>query len=157
MEIKLVKCTHCGAALRVRNSQGEDVKTITCPMCKNAIRVVFHTETQLAPRRKSGKPVLLFKGVTYPLAEGVNIVGRKADTSSASVQIDTDDRYMSRQHAKITVTRLPDGSLKSVLGNSQNKNATTVNRQPLADEDRIVLQPGDEIRMGETIVVFSEQ
>ena len=97
---------------------------------------------------------LTFGGKDYPLKEGQNIVGRQGTTSMATVQIETADRYMSRQHCSITVSTLPDGTKKAVLSNYQNKNQTTVDSQPIENEDTIRLTDGNSITMGHTTVTF---
>ena len=86
--------------------------------------------------------------------KGSNSVGRKANSSQADVQIDTEDRYMSRQHVVINVRRLPDGSIKCDISNDKNKNATRINGAQLLQGDAIVLHDGDRIQMGETSVTF---
>ncbi len=96
----------------------------------------------------------MYGGACYPLEEGQNIVGRKGNTSKASVQIATDDRYMSRQHCSITVTTLPDGTKKAVLSNYMNKNLTSVNGQEIETGDAIRLTDGNSITMGHTTVTF---
>ena len=88
------------------------------------------------------------------MEEGQNIVGRKGTTSRATIQIETADRYMSRQHVAITITTLPDGSLKAVLSNYQNKNLTTIDGQPIETGDSIRLTNGNSITMGHTTVTF---
>ena len=103
---------------------------------------------------KSASAELVYNGICYTLRNGRNIVGRKATTSSADVQIDTQDRYMSRQHCMITVTALADGSLKAVLKNYQNKNATTVDGLELAEDDEIRLTDGNSITLGRTTITF---
>ncbi|SFW16022.1 FHA domain-containing protein [Prevotellaceae bacterium HUN156] len=97
---------------------------------------------------------LLYDGICYPLEEGQNIVGRKGNTSKATVQIATDDRYMSRQHCSITVTTLPDGTKKAVLSNYQNKNLTSVDGQEIETGDAIRLTDGNSITMGHTTIIF---
>ena len=97
---------------------------------------------------------LTFGGKDYPLNEGQNIVGRQGTTSKATVQIETADRYMSRQHCSITVTTLPDGTKKAVLSNYQNKNLTTIDGQPIETGDSIRLTDGNTITMGHTTVTF---
>ena len=96
----------------------------------------------------------MFGGVSYPLEEGQNIVGRKGSTSKATVQIETADRYMSRQHCSIIVTSLPDGSKKVVLCNYQNKNLTIVDGLPIENGDQIRLTNNNAITMGHTTVTF---
>ena len=97
---------------------------------------------------------LSFGGKDYPLKEGQNIVGRQGQTSKATVQIETADRYMSRQHCSITVSTLPDGTKKAVLSNYQNKNLTTIDGQPIETGDTIRLTNGNSITMGHTTVTF---
>ena len=97
---------------------------------------------------------LTYGGKDYPLKEGQNIIGRQGTTSMATVQIETADRYMSRQHCSITVSTLPDGTKKVVLRNYQNKNQTTVDGQPIENDDTIRLTDGNCITMGHTTVTF---
>lgn len=108
---------------------------------------------QVAPKQA----YLVVDGRKYPLAFGTNIVGRKAETSQATVQIDTSDRYMSRRHAKIVVTRLTGGKLKAVISNDLNKNISTIDGEDILQNDAIVLQNGDRIVMGKTTVTYIEQ
>lgn len=112
--------------------------------------------TQLyTPTQKTTATVkLTFEGKDYPLEEGQNIIGRKGTTSKATVQIATEDRYMSRQHCSITVTTLPDGTKKAVLSNYQNKNLTTIDGQEIETGDAIRLVNGNRITMGHTTVTF---
>lgn len=113
-------------------------------------------ETQLVvPSEKAViTPRLSFDGNDYSLQEGQNIVGRKASSSQATVQIETTDRYMSRQHISITISTLPDGSKKAVLSNYQNKNQTVINGKEITNTDVIRLIDGDKITMGHTTVEF---
>ena len=113
--------------------------------------------TMLAPQKENAKknsPKLVFDDLSYPLKEGQNIIGRKGTTSKATIQIETADLYMSRQHCSISVTTLPDGTKKAVLSNYLNKNLTSVNGQVIGNGDEIRLTNGDSIKMGHTTVVF---
>lgn len=112
------------------------------------------TQLQMPSCKKTAKALLKYGGVNYPLEEGQNIVGRKGNTSKATVQIETADRYMSRQHCSITVTTLPDGTKKAVLSNYQNKNLTCVDGQEIETGDVIRLTDGNSITMGHTTVTF---
>ena len=176
MQTKRIQCPQCGVVLDVRNSKNEPVKQITCPSCNADLQVKFerHKEpieahTYYAPkisRENDGATELatpltnpkaacvIYEGATYHLEIGENIVGRKCSTSIASVQIATDDRYMSRQHCRINVSFLPDGSLKAVLSDYQNKNLTTVDGQAVGKGDEIRLSDGNKITMGHTTVNF---
>ena len=112
------------------------------------------TQLYTPTQKTTATAKLTFEGNDYPLEEGRNIVGRKGTTSRATVQIATEDRYMSRQHCSITVTTLPDGTKKAVLSNYQNKNLTSVDGQEIETGDEIRLTNGDRITMGHTTVVF---
>jgi len=110
--------------------------------------------TQLYTPTQKATAKLTYEGKDYPLKEGQNIVGRQGTTSKATVQIETADRYMSRQHCSITVTTLPDGTKKAVLSNYQNKNLTTIDGQLIETGDAIRLTDGNSITMGHTTVTF---
>ena len=166
-----IKCPSCGVVLRVTNSKNEAEKHFSCPKCGKRIVVPFYKlrvedgETQL-----DGNPVaqatqignanmqeschLTCNGKDYPLPIGRNVVGRKASTSSADVQVETDDKFMSREHMVINVRRLPDGGIKVDVSNYKNKNSTRVNDLLLQSGDAIVLHDGDTIQMGSTIMAF---
>lgn len=165
-------CPQCHVRLSVTNSKNEEVKRIKCPNCGKQIDIRFKRpvredgatvlggiptggETQLGPVSVSRKKAYLeLNCVRYNLEIGRNTIGRKAKTSSADVQLDTTDLYMSRQHAIINVRRLPDGSIKSDIANDQNKNATLVNGIEIMPNDILVLQDGATIKMGHTTVTF---
>ena len=181
MQIKRIQCPNCKVVLDVKNSKNEEVKQISCPKCKTLLKVTFdlqqtpeepveaHTfyaapqkpsvdsgATQLAAasHKSETQAKLMFGLVSYPLKEGQNIIGRMGSTSKATVQIETTDRYMSRQHCCITVTKLPDGTIKAVLSNYQNKNLTTVDGEPIETGDQIRLTNFNKITMGMTTVTF---
>lgn len=116
-------------------------------------------KTQLASGKSTAvrKAYLMADGKEYPLSMGENVVGRKAPTSQATVQIVTSDRYMSRQHAKIVLTRMLGGKLKAVISNDQNKNISTIDGQDMLQGDALVLNDGDRIVMGKTTIIYKEQ
>ena len=130
-----IKCPGCGVVLRVTNSKDEAEKRIACPKLLQSC-------------------YLLFEGKEYELSIGSNTVGRSASTSIADVQIETDDLFMSREHAVINVRRLPNGGLKIDISNFKNKNTTKVNDYRLESDDAIVLHDGDTVEMGSTSMTF---
>lgn len=163
METKRIKCPKCGTVMDVVNSKHEDVKHIKCPGCGAALAVSFvdgETEYHQGKHGKAGKPALEYKGKEYPLAVGENIIGRKANSSSATVQIDTaadaSGRTVSREHLKIRVIELSGGKYKSMVSVYKAKNPTSINGELLGEEDCIVLHTGDRIKMGSVTVVFKE-
>ena len=94
------------------------------------------------------------KGIEYPLPIGRNVVGRKASSSSADIQIETEDKFMSREHMIINVRRLPDGGIKVDVSNHKNKNSTRINDLLLQSGDAIVLHDGDKLQAGSTVMTF---
>lgn len=176
MQVKRIQCPQCGVVLDVKNSKNEMVKQITCPSCGTVLQVKFTHQnepieaytyyapktnndqlgkTELAsPSTNHKSASLIHEGKTYLLELGENIIGRKGQSSKASVQIDTADRYMSRQHCRISITSLSDCSLKAVLRDYQNKNMTSVDGQTIGADDEIRLLDGNKITMGNTTVTF---
>ena len=167
--VKRIVCPSCKAPLQVRfeTQQEPPQEPLTAhTFLEKPPKSADDGSTQLAGGLSgatqlvspSSKPrlhaKLMFGGVSYPLEEGQNIVGRKGTTSKATVQIDTADRYMSRQHCSITVTTLSDGTKKAVLSNYQNKNQTTIDGQPIETGDTIRLTDGNSITMGHTTITF---
>lgn len=172
-EIIRIKCPNCGAVLSVKNMVGLETKTIPCPICKKPSHFGAYKKAD-APmpvgvgedctdlggetsfREKGlvvGKLVAMHNKQHYPLCEGVNVIGRKANTSVATIQIVTDDKKMSRQHAVIEVKKTPKAYIHR-LKNHQNKNATYINLQLLEDGDVVVLNGGEHLKMGETVLLF---
>ena len=165
-EVKQITCPSCRTLLQVKfqpQQEPMEAKTFYAPPKQpvadnGATRLVGSsfgaTQLVMAPKKEASKAILQFGGVSYPLEEGQNIIGRKASTSKATVQIETADRYMSRQHCSITVTTLPDGKKKAVLSNYQNKNQTTIDGQSIETGDAIRLTDGNSITMGHTTITF---
>jgi pSer/pThr/pTyr-binding forkhead associated (FHA) protein len=75
--------------------------------------------------------------------EGDVVLGRKPD---AGVQA-TGDRYMSSRHARFRVS----GDRVTVT-DLDSKNRTFVNEQPLPAHQERALNPGDTVRMGNTVL-----
>ena len=128
-EVKQITCPKCGCSLQVKfDPQQEPIEALTYYAPKNTANDNGATQlagsaygaTQLvsSPVPKKMQSVkLMYDGVSYELEEGQNIVGRKGNTSKATIQIATDDHYMSRQHCAINVTTLPDGTIKDIAYN----------------------------------------
>lgn len=166
-EVKQITCPSCQTLLQVRFApQQEPIEAHTFLETPQSPQSLDNGETQLAAGMSGATQLnisesqththaeLLYGGVNYPLVEGRNIVGRKGNTSKATVQIETADRYMSRQHVAIEVTTLPNGTLKVLLSNYQNKNLTSVDGQPIETGDAIRLTDGNAITMGHSTLSF---
>lgn len=92
-------------------------------------------------------------GRSYALRIGVNSIGRKATTSPATVQIDTADKTMSRNHAIIEV-RNTGGQVIHILRNGANKNPSYLNGILIQANDQLILNNGDRVKFGNTELVF---
>lgn len=179
-----IKCPHCGAVLKVKQQPGLEKASITCPVCKKKSPFTdFGTvinkdseETELPggakQKQNNGAPTTLYNplantsigclveksGKRWALHLGVNTVGRKLQADPQQVEVPVSDytgeRKMSRNHAKIEVIRLPNGSAKHVLYNWQNKNRTYVGGEPIETGDRIVLNDGMAIKFANIDVRF---
>ena len=167
-----IKCPNCGAVLTVRNMEGIEAKRVTCPVCKmNHPFTEFKKPTVAAPKDDKtdysdtelpmadsassiGRLQDVETGRVYPLRLGTNSIGRKADSSSATVQIETEDKKMSRQHITIEVKQLSNGTYKHTLSNAQNKNATLVNGTKLESNDKVVLNGGESKTLARTKLHF---
>ena len=168
-QTKIVKCPSCGVVLEVRNSQKEEVKIIKCPQCGKSLRVRFqqqaeetidaetfiprHSEendTELAGKCCTAcKVFIICEGRRYELQEGNNIVGRKSKISTADVQLEVADLYISRQNAVVKV-RKTGNNLLVTIANHKNLNPIKVGAVILLDDDEVVLENGDEFTMGLT-------
>jgi len=163
MEIKRVKCPQCGVILEVKNSKNEVVKNFTCPGCHANLSVRFQqtelddsTTRLLNDTLKSASlPILISNGQFFQLDLGRNIIGRKADSSVADIQIKTDDLLISRHHALITVEQDPSGGYRAKLTNYKNKNLTRVNGLEIVDDDEVILEEGATLLMGATVLTIT--
>lgn len=172
-EVKIITCPSCKVALKVkfppqqepveaktflsgRPTAGSGTTQLGSPDGRTILGGGTGGSTVLGTPNQgtSVTAKLTFGGKDYPLKEGQNIIGRQGTTSMATVQIETADRYMSRQHCSIEVSTLPDGTKKAILRNYQNKNQTTVDGQPIENDDTIRLTDGNSITMGHTNVIF---
>ncbi len=179
-EFVRVKCPNCGAVLTIKNMIGLENKSIPCPVCKKTSRYVDYKkpnqqtsqyDTDITTITGDGTQLgnnshnnLIHKSIgklkkpgtngLYSLSPGKNTIGRKAQSSNATIQIDTDDHYMSRIHSVIEVCKKQNGDYIHCLSNAQNKNATYVNSLKIEKDDRVVLHGGDTLKMANTVLQF---
>lgn len=110
------------------------------------------------PTQKNALPAIGYlqvaTGEKYSLKVGSNIVGRQHPTSQATLQILTNDGYMSRQHMKIDVIPNSNGRMEYQINDNNSKNQTSINGQILAQGDIVFLKPGDKITIGHTDLIF---
>lgn len=167
-EMKDVACPSCKALLAV---DPRYKGSITCPKCKKShdaalfseqMKDIVHTllHTQLHKNKKMLKPGMLevVEGRCMPqkitLQRGINTIGRKATTSDATIQLDTEDKLISRKHLNIDLIMKPDATFEHRLSDAGSRNGTFHNAERMEAEDVIILQPGDTVKIGHTVFRF---
>ncbi len=103
------------------------------------------------------RPVLVFAGVSYPLAVGINTVGRRGQTSQASIQLPTTDMCMSRVNATFDVVKLADGSYHVSVSSVNEHNLVQINGHSVPANNRIMLLDGMVLTLGRSTVTFTYQ
>lgn len=103
-----------------------------------AFTAEVHDELAIAQPRF----IAIVNGVSFPLRDGVNVIGR---LSAAEIRLDSAE--VSRRHASITVTG--DDAVIQDLG---SRNGTRLNGETL--EVAKAIRPGDEIRIAQFAIRF---
>ncbi len=164
---KIVICNKCKTRLRVPNRLLEAARQTACPKCKNMLFVNFIEEgngddaedeaedpTVLGGKFGSAPtPYLEFNGNKYYIEKKNTVIGRKAATSNADIQLDTNDMYMGRHHAEIIKTDYY-GTCNCILKAKDAKNGLSVNGIEMSNNDAVKLLDGAHIKMGNTVVAF---
>ena len=91
---------------------------------------------------------------SFPLYEGKNALGRETHQVLQSVKI-SDDIYISRHHALITVSLNPSAQIYITDGiDNPSKNGTYINGSESAISSRVKLAAGDTIQVGLTKLIL---
>lgn len=163
-----IQCPSCGLVMAINFSPAVLQKTLVCPNCHTSRKVAEYLlyreptkknnegSTQVVRNAlpKQAQLTDLSTGRSYSLQRGKNTLGRKAATSDATVQIETTDSFMSRNHIGIDVEN-QNGGIYCVLYNTRNRNKTLVNGNRVEEGDRIELQDGTMITLGNTQLKFT--
>lgn len=164
-----IKCPNCKQSLSIPDNPGVANKMLKCPICHFRAKVsVFlqqnvgtveqndesdiPTDTNLNFNEDRTIGCLFYEEQGYPLHKGENTIGRKATTGKAEIQI-SEDRYMSRQHAVITVKEGRSG-IEHHLQPANPKNPIKVNGKLIENADIVILQWGDHLTFGHTELIF---
>ena len=159
-----VECKHCGKKLDVADN-GKPTIRFRCHYCNEISTVAPERNEEGADGfgNKTIKPTdvsryrigkLVCSHREYPLQLGQNTIGRAHRDCKASLQIQIDDQYMSRSQAIIEVIRQPDKTVRAVLSFWTSQNALYVNGQKMQPGDRVMLNQGDTIQMGVTLLRY---
>lgn len=170
-ELIKVTCPNCKSLLSINRVPGIEDKLLTCPVCRFKSKVSVYmqgsmaqggggadeepTQVNFGPAQEKDKQIgsLYISDQEFSLQMGRTLVGRLASTSHADMQIPTDDRYMSRSHAYITV-RERNGQIEHLLEPANPKNPIKLNGKVLENGDIVVLNWGDKLVFGHTEVIF---
>lgn len=109
----------------------------------------------LQPISKKGVFMISFQGRQYgtiSLPFGNFEIGRNSSDSKAKVKL-TPDMSMSRIHAGMRTTKI-NGQMVYQITSVKNDNPVFVNNCPIAKGKAYNLKNGDQVRMGDTIMVF---
>lgn len=178
-QIIYIKCPNDGTKLAVKYFQGIESHTVTCPACHK--RMAFTQFKLFTPPSADEGDTLYPSGgkdtispaaesshqhlgtlrrkdtrQRYALQEGRNVVGRQAQSSSATIQLAMGaDRHMSREHLLIEVKHEPKaGYVHTASLCREQCNATRINGQLLYYGDKIVLNDGDAIDLPGGVTLF---
>lgn len=181
-DIIKIKCPNCGAVLTVKNVPGLAAKDLTCPVCKHkdkvrAFRLLASnqdgnddvddscthyssssvSESAVADiNQLPGQLRVISTGQVFPLKMGRNVVGRKASSSSADIQLPVGDcKRMSRSHVVINVMKETGTSITTHISLfKENVNKTFVKGNEVLYGDELVLNDGDVIELPDLKVVY---
>lgn len=171
-QIKIV-CPNCKSRLTTAYTPGIEEKLLTCPICRFKAKVALYmqgasaqggggasdeaTQVNFDTASYMDRTIgsLFIDGKEFALKKGRTVIGRCASTSQAGMQIPTEDRYMSRMHAIITVKDGMSG-LEHQLEPANPKNPIKLNGRIVEQGDIVVLNWGDKLTFGHTDVVFEK-
>lgn len=165
----IIICPNCHKKLSFSEVPGFLDMLVECPICSYKAKASVYlsgranesgkdnagaaTELVSSDSTKAvgrGRLRLISTGRVFELKPGRNIVGRRANTGTADIQIEG-DMYMSRKHVQIDVM---DDNCEYRLVEISSKNIIQLNHTPIKRNDIILLQPGDILTLGKTDVVF---
>jgi len=156
----VVKCPQCGFS--------DDVARYptTPPLSSASQQPELQGEATVLPdslkktdRQQNLGCLVLIEGDCRParivLKAGKNTLGRKSQSSSSSIQLETNDGYMSKNHALIEVATKTNGSLEYLLSDNGSSNGTFHNEERIESGDVMLLKQGDTVRLGHTTYRFT--
>ena len=176
-----IRCPFCSAGLKFTPKPGAEPKNLKCPNChqlqpfsaykayspnaapKPGYPTGGDTDTQLpgfgamaGSVQRIGRIKLLDGNKLFQLRIGRNVIGRKAASSQADIQIDTGEgRGMSREHIVILVdTSMGAGYAHKLSLFKKQVNDTFVDGQKLFYGDTLLLKHGMTIKLPDAVLMF---
>jgi len=159
IRLRCFKCSHVFsvdiANLKQKQNLQEEEKTF------------LENTSSLSPKKEDTEQIRLFGWLivhdenthtqSYSLNLGKNTIGRKSASVEVDIPIETQDKYMSRNHCLIEVIENKRGGYDYILANTENKNGIYVNAdraKKLKEGALIYLEDGATIQIGRTKVVL---
>lgn len=153
--ILVVGCPVCGAVHRVVAAAGMEGKSLTCRRCGTRQPFVKYrpisqgeSETSVGTSEVCSPGVLECPslGLSFQLKAGRNVIGRKAESSKADVQLPCRGRLASREHIVIDVVGSPSaGYVHQVSLYKERVNKVLVGSGVLEWGDVLVIGNGDSL------------
>lgn len=181
-ELIKIRCPFCSSTLSVAPVPGIESKSVTCPVCKrkSPFTDFKQPDTQEKPTdyegngsnssasntsghtpsaggsNFAGQICLLKSGETFPLKPGRNVIGRKASSSKATVQIPTgESKRVSREHLVINANSIPgQGYMYTISLFKEHVNKTLVNGTELLPGEELPLKHGCRIDLPDVQLRF---
>ncbi len=168
-----IKCPHCNVGLKIDETKiPANLKAFNCPRCKQPISIslvhqfktVSENEDTIYIQKNDNTTATLTvladantPSQSFQLRTGINIIGRKnGNTSEAKIEIETNDKLMSREHIKIEAVQYGKGEYNYLLSDNGSKNQTRHNSHYLHPGEIIILRNKDEIEIGNTKICFNK-
>ncbi len=168
-----IKCPYCKVRLKIDESKiPAHLNAFNCPRCKQPIsisllhqyKIVSNSEDTIYIQKNDNTTATLTvlpdactPSQSFQLRTGINIIGRKnGNTSEAKIEIETNDKLMSREHIKIEAVQYGNGEYNYLLSDYSSKNQTRHNSHYLNQGEIIVLRDKDEIEIGNTKIQFNK-
>ena len=181
-----IKCPYCGKILEVKSKTDEKINlatTLACPLCKSKFSLSEceivkevkeevkeeggkqkpgsgeQTNVNLGNYKKGELKVLNSNLPNFKLKEGSNVVGRKAQTSQADIQIPAEipagqeKHRFSREQIVINVIETPKGYVHKMSLYKSKVNATYYNNVELQYGNSYILKDNDIIKFPDNITV----
>lgn len=137
-------CQSCGLEVAFEPANRE---MTLCPRCR---RRIVATGARAAEMVTLTPINTMAPGVSeIVLREGVHTLGRRSPKSTAEIQIDCSDMFMSKVHAQLAVTWSGVG-LGASVRDLNSSNGTFVNEMRIPSNIDTPLKNGDVLRLGST-------
>lgn len=171
-----IKCPSCGKVLQFRAFPNYKKARLKCPFCH--FDDLIENYTSLQSNVKTTKPDIppmqdedeatrtldpvitircLSNNQSHQLRVGENTIGRSSATPQATVTFDDPNKFISRNHARITVIRTPGGSLQCRLSDNGSKNGTFIGKTRISNGTIVIVPAGQVFTLGRMQFVIDIQ